>query len=397
MRDSIAEAVAGVQDELIRVRRYFHQHPETAWKETETQKAILSYLEGLGLTCEVCAGTGVIAEIKGNQSSDHILGIRADIDALPVPEETGFPFASVNEGVSHACGHDTHIAMALLTAKILTGMKDELPVTVRMLFQPAEETPGNCGGAVMKDVPSVKQCGRMVAIHTWSKIPAGKAGLSEGPVMASADTFEVLIEGKGGHGAVPQEAIDPIPAAADFIQAVQRIVSRRTDPFQAVVVTIGSVHAGTTWNVIPDTAELMGTVRTYDSEIAGAVPHMLDEIAEGISAATGTKITVTYHTGPRPVFNDPEAVRTARKAASDVFGAENIIDWRQMVAEDFACYEAPKCLLFLGGGLPEEEKRWPQHSPHYTIDENVLMKGVEYFVRYVFIYGSEVNGPGGSV
>ena len=393
-----------IKKEVIRLRRHFHAHPELSWKETETQKAIMEYLTSLGLICRPVGGTGVITEIRGRQcavqnaegeevfphvSGEKILGIRADIDALPVQEETGLSFASQNEGVSHACGHDTHIAMALAAASVLNNMKDDLRIPIRFIFQPAEETPGNSGGDLICDDPFILACTRMIAIHTWSKIPAGQAGICTGPVMASTDTFEAHIQGKGGHGAVPQEAVDPVPAAAEFIQAVQRIVSRETDPFTSNVVTIGSVHAGTTWNVIPDCADIMGTTRSYDPAIAASFPARLRRIADGVALATGTEITVSYHKGPGPVINDGEAVKTAKRAAAPVFGEENIIEWRQMVGEDFACYKAPKCLMFLGGGLPDEALRWPQHSPHYIIDENVLIKGVEYFVRYAFEYAAE--------
>ena len=384
-----------IKEEVIRLRHHFHAHPELSWEEKETQRAIMEYLTVLGLACEEIGRTGVITEIRGKKcpppgSPDgKILGIRADIDALPVTEETGFAFSSQNAGISHACGHDTHIAMALTAAKVLSGQKDELSIPVRFVFQPAEETPGNSGGELICDDPFLLACTRMIAIHTWSRIPAGQAGICAGPVMASTDTFEVTIQGKGGHGAVPQEAVDPVPAAAEFIQAVQRIVSRETDPFTSNVVTIGSVHAGTTWNVIPDKAVLMGTTRSYDPVIAASFPARLRRIADGIALATGTEITVNYHKGPDPVINAPEAVETALRAAAPVFGKENIIEWRQMVGEDFACYRAPKCLMFLGGGMPDESLRYPQHSPHYTIDENVLVNGVEYFLRYVEEYAAE--------
>ena len=382
-----------LEKEVIRLRHHFHAHPELSWKETETQKSIIEYLTALGLSCRPIGGTGVITEIRGQKCpsfpGEKILCIRADIDALPVPEETGLPFSSQNCGISHACGHDTHIAMALAAANALCGIKDELPIPVRFVFQPAEETPGNSGGERICDDPFLLACTRMIAIHTWSRVPAGKVGICEGPVMAGTDTFEVTILGKGGHGAVPQEAVDPVPAAAEFIQAVQRIVSRETDPFTSNVVTIGSVHAGTTWNVIPDSAHLMGTTRGYDPDIVASFPARLRRIADGIALATGTQITVDYHKGPDPVINDREAVRTAYRAASAVFGSENIIEWRQMVGEDFACYRAPKCLMFLGGGLADEALRYPQHSPHYIIDESVLVKGVEYFIRYVFEYAAE--------
>ncbi len=387
--EEIVKMAEGMREEIISLRRHFHTHPETSWNEYETQKAIISYLEGLGLSCVKAAETGVIATLAGPRSDGRILGIRADIDALPIKEETGLPFASANEGVSHACGHDNHIAMGLAAAKLLTEMKDELPVTVRFVFQPAEEAIHHCGAKVMREHPLVTECSRMIAMHIWSRIPAGYAGISEGPVMASADTFDITVTGRGGHGAQPQETVDPVPAAAELVTSLQRIVSRETDPLDTAVLSVTSFHAGTTYNVIPDTAKLSGTVRTYSEKVSEEMPVRMERVCRGIGEASATKIELDYHRGNPPLTNDAAAASSAKKAAAPVFGADKIIDIRFMVSEDFADYTQPKCMLFLGGGLADEEKRFPQHSPYYVIDENVLPLGVAYFANYVFTYGAE--------
>ncbi|WP_337938151.1 amidohydrolase, partial [Acidaminococcus timonensis] len=212
----VKEQVNGIQEELVALRRHFHEHPERSWKEFETQKYIMEYLGKLGIPCVKACKSGVIATIKGPHSSDKIIGIRADIDALPITELGTEAYKSQNEGTMHACGHDTHITILLGTAKILAGMKDQLKVTVRLLFQPAEEFIEDSGAYYMKEEPLVKECDRLIALHIWSKIPAGCASLRYGPVMSAADTFDIYVEGKGGHGALPHQTIDPIVAGSEF-------------------------------------------------------------------------------------------------------------------------------------------------------------------------------------
>ena len=387
----VKEQVNGIQEELVALRRHFHEHPERSWKEFETQKYIMEYLGKLGIPCVKACKSGVIATIKGPHSSDKIIGIRADIDALPITELGTEAYKSQNEGTMHACGHDTHITILLGTAKILAGMKDQLKVTVRLLFQPAEEFIEDSGAYYMKEEPLVKECDRLIALHIWSKIPAGCASLRYGPVMSTADTFDIYVEGKGGHGALPHQTIDPIVAGSEFVTALQTVVSREVNPLEPAVLSVTSFQSGTTSNVIPGEAHLSGTARTFNKELREAYPHILERVAQGVGTATRAAIRTEYHFGPPPMINDDACVDTGRRACAKVFDKDKIIDWElQMGGEDFAKYYNPKCLLLLGGGFADEAKRYPQHSPYFDIDEKALGLGVQYFVQYVLEWEKEV-------
>ncbi len=380
-----------LEPELIKLRRYFHQNPERSWQEHNTQEQIMKYLDELGIPYEKSTKTGVIATIKGKNSSDKIIGIRADIDALPVEELADVPFKSCNKGTMHACGHDTHITILLGTAKLLAEMKDELTVTVRLLFQPAEESIEDSGAYYMKNEPLVKECDRLIALHIWSMIPFGVASLRYGPVMAAADTFDIYIKGHGGHGALPHQTVDPLIAGTELVQSLQRVVSREVNPLEPAVISVTSFVSGTTSNVIPGEAHLQGTARTFNNDLRDQYPAILKRVADGVAMATRTEIQVDYHFGPPAMINDAECVDTGRKAANMVFGEDHVKDWElQMGGEDFAKYFNPKCILLLGAGL-EGDKRFPQHSPYFEIDERALKLGVEYFVQYVKCYEDELK------
>ncbi|MCD2435712.1 amidohydrolase [Acidaminococcus sp. NSJ-142] len=387
----VKERVNGIQEELVALRRHFHEHPERSWKEFETQKYIMEYLEKLGIPYVKACKSGVIATIKGPHSSDKIIGIRADIDALPITELGTEAYKSQNEGTMHACGHDTHITILLGTAKILAGMKDQLKVTVRLLFQPAEEFIEDSGAYYMKEEPLVKECDRLIALHIWSKIPVGCVSLRYGPVMSAADTFDIYVEGKGGHGALPHQTIDPIVAGSEFVTTLQTVVSREVNPLEPAVLSVTTFQSGTTSNVIPGEAHLSGTARTFNKELREDYPHILERVAQGVGTATRAAIRTEYHFGPPPMINDDACVDTGRRACAKVFDKDKIIDWElQMGGEDFAKYYNPKCLLLLGGGFDDEAKRYPQHSPYFDIDEKALGLGVRYFVQYVLEWEKEV-------
>ncbi len=383
--------VEAIQEELVSLRRYFHKHPEQSWQEYKTQAKIMEYLDQLGIPCVKACKSGVIATIRGPHSGDKIIGIRADIDALPVTELGTPEYKSENEGTMHACGHDTHITMLLGTAKVLAELKDELTVTVRLIFQPAEELVENSGAKYMKDEPLVKECDRLIAMHIWSKIPFGWASLRYGPIMSAADTFDIYVTGKGGHGALPHQTIDPIVAGSEFVTNLQAVVSREVNPLEPAVLSVTSFQSGTTSNVIPGEAHLSGTARTFNNDLRNEYPHILERVAKGVGETTRSSIRVDYHFGTPPTINDKECVDTGRRACAKVFAADKLVDWElQMGGEDFAKYYNPKCLLLLGGGLADEARRYPQHSPYFDIDERALSLGVQYFVQYVLEYEKEV-------
>lgn len=388
---NLQNRITDLEKELIDLRRYFHKHPEKSWDEYNTQKKIMEYLDKLKIPYVKSAKTGIIATIKGENSPKKIIGIRADIDALPMQELNECEYKSEHEGIMHACGHDTHITMLLGTAKILSEIKDHLSVNVRLIFQPAEEFIEDSGAKYMKEEELIKECDRLIAIHIWSKIKAGYASLRYGPVMSAADTFDVYINGKGGHGALPNQCIDSISAAAQFITEVQRVISREMNPLEPTVISITSIHSGTSSNIIPDNAHLSGTSRTFNNEIRNSYPIIFNRLAKGIGESTKTDIKIDYHMGPPPMINDDACVDTGIKAAELVFGKNRVIEHElQMGGEDFAKYYNPKCILLLGGGLKNEEERFPQHSSYFRIDENVLKLGVNYFVQYVLEYQKEI-------
>lgn len=388
--EEIAALVAQHTGELTALRRDFHAHPEKSWEEIRTQKKIMAYLQALGLAPERATGTGVLALLCGGKSKGALLGMRADMDALPVQEETGLPFASETQGVMHACGHDSHLAMLLIAARVLKKLQAELPVDILFIFQPAEEEIRNSGAEQMKNHMLVHRCDRLIGLHIWGDMEVGTATLQSGPVMAASDTFRVEICGKGGHGAAPQRAVDPIPAGCLFVEELQRALAREFDPQTAALLGVTSFQAGQSANVIPDRAVLLGTGRCFDTEVRERFPELLQRIARGIGGSTKTEINVRYEPGPPPLINDPACTETARRAAAPIFGDKLQTGGVRMSGEDFAKYENPKCFLALGGGSKVAEKRYPNHSPHFWIDERAMQLGVRFFVNYAFCYGEEL-------
>lgn len=386
----IKKRVSELQDELIDLRRYFHQNPEKSWEEFNTQKVIIKYLEDLKIPYIKSNKTGVIATINGKKSTNKIIGIRAEIDALKLQELGTCSYKSDNDGLMHACGHDAHMAILLITAKILKEIEDDLDIAVKLIFQPAEECIEDSGATYVKDEEEVLDCDRLIALHIWSRLKSGYASLRSGPIMASADTFDIYIKGKGGHGALPHETIDPIVVGADIINNIQRIVSREVNPQDTSVVSITSFNSGSSTNIIPSTAHLKGTTRTFNNNLRREYPIIIERICKGIAEATRTEIELLFHPGPPPMVNDEVCTQTGLMAAEKVFGKDYLVEYElQMSGEDFAKYKNEKCLLLLGGGFQKEEKRFPQHSPYFDIDESSLKLGVEYFIEYILEYQKE--------
>ncbi len=386
------DEISEIEPELIDLRRYFHRHAEQSWQEYNTQKKIIEVLKEEGIPWETPYKTAVVATIRGRQSANTILGIRADIDALPITEDSGESFSSENVGSMHACGHDTHTAILLSTARLLNRHRDELKLTVRLIFQPAEEFIEDSGALHLKDVPSVKECSRIIGLHIQSGLPLGTASIQDGPIMASADTFDFYIEGKGGHGAHPEQCIDPIAAGVELCQTISRIHARELNPLSPSVISITSFNAGTTSNVIPGSAHLSGTARAADPALRDRYEAILQRAADAAALATQTKIRLDYHYGCAVTVNDPAAAETGRKAAAAVFGAENVVQVPfSMGGEDFSKYTNEKAFLLLGGAAEDPDRRYPMHNPHVVFNEKALRLGVEYFLRYTELYTLELG------
>lgn len=384
---ALEQAIVQMEPELTQVRQALHRHPELSGQEENTAAMVAARLRALGLDVQTqVGGHGVVAVVPGKYSGPTI-AFRADMDALPIQEE-GIPaYRSETNGVMHACGHDGHTAMLLGAAAALVQARDQMAGNVRLLFQPAEEIGAGaaalCAAGVMEGVSAV------FALHAWPALPVGQVGLRAGAMTASADTFEITVQGKGAHAAYPHLAIDPIVTAAQLLLALQTLASREIDPVQPVVVTVGQFQAGTAPNIIPDTARLAGTVRTHSHEVRTAMPDRLRRIAEGACAVMRATCAVQFREGVPPVINDPQATRLAAEAAGAALGPENVITLPQasMGAEDFAHYlrYAPGALLRVGLGDPT-----PLHAPTFDFPDAALTVGVRALVS-IALHSLRVN------
>ncbi|MDE3126058.1 MAG: amidohydrolase [Bacteroidota bacterium] len=394
-----------VNDSVIAWRRHFHQYPELSNREYNTGAYIAAYLKKLGLEVQYpVAKTGVVAILKGGKSGP-VVALRADIDALPVVERVQLPFASKvtgeyegkKVGVMHACGHDSHIAILMGTATVLTKMKNDVPGTVVFIFQPAEEgPPGNEeGGAplmIKEGVMDHPKVDAIFGLHINSQTEIGKIKYKSGATMASSDWFTVKVNGKSSHGSQPWSGIDPIVIAAQIIQGFQTIVSRQMELTKApVVITVGKINSGVRSNIIPETLTMEGTIRTLDSKMQNDVHERMIRTAEKIAEASGATASVTIDTKTEVTYNNPTLVKETLPALELAAGKENVStsDWTTG-AEDFSFYgdKAPAFFFFLGG-MPkgmDPAKAPPHHTPDFYIDDSMLTVGVKAFCNIIFQY-----------
>ena len=374
------------KDYVINLRRYFHENPELSWEEVNTSKRIRKELEEMNIPYELVKDIGVIGHIKGKGEGKR-LGIRADIDALPVKEETGLSFASKNEGVMHACGHDAHISILLGAAKILNELKDEFKGEILIIFQPAEEYIQDSGAKYLSQVPEIKSLDRIIGLHIWGDIDSGRASLKEGPIMASADTFDIYIKGISGHGASPHKSIDPIIAGSMVVNALQTIVSRENDPLEPQVISVTAFNSGNSKNVIPETAHLEGTTRSFNNDLRSKYKSEMLRVLEGVAITTRAEIELDYHDGTPATVNEKESTEMGKEVAKEVFKDGFIEDYPQLMGgEDFAKYllNIPGCFLLLGGA--GKKGKIAQHNEKFDIDEDALVLGIEYFIKYALKY-----------
>jgi amidohydrolase len=379
--------VEEVSEEVVAWRRYLHRNPELSFQEEETARFVYETLQTFGNTLELSrpTPTSVVARLIGAKPGPT-LAIRADIDALPIEEENDFEFVSRNPGVMHACGHDGHTAMLLGTAKILSGMRDRIRGEVRFLFQHAEELyPG--GAQQMVDEGVMEGVDVVIGTHLWAPLEIGKIGVAYGAMMGSPDTFWITIEGKGGHGAMPHQAVDSIAIGAQVVTNLQHVVSRNTDPIDDVVVSVTKFTGGTTHNVIPGCVEMLGTVRTLDPEVRKKVPELMERVVKGITEAHGASYEFKYQFGFRPVVNDEEVTRAIEETVQEVFGEETLELVRpNLGGEDFSALQqaAPGTFFWVGAGNKEKGITYPHHHPRFTIDEDALPYGMKMFLNATF-------------
>ena len=367
--------------EIVELRRDLHRFPELGFEEKRTSQRVLDYLVGLGLQPQAgIAKTGVMALIEGSHPGPTLL-LRADMDALPIQEETELPYASEIPGKMHACGHDHHTAILLGAARILHDLRERWHGRIKLVFQPAEEGPGGAWPMIEEGVLKNPEVDYALGLHLWSELPYGQLGIQAGPVMAAADTFRVVIRGQGGHAAYPHGTRDPIVAAATLITAMQTIVSRGVDPFQTAVLSVTQIQAGSADNIIPERVDFSGTLRTFDTELRAQLVARLKEMVHWHCQAMGVAGEFSFQEGYPALVNDASAVARVERAARQQ-GFE-IVPQSTMGGEDMAYYlrEVPGAFFFLGAAAAQPERVFPHHHPKFELNEEAIPVGIELFVK----------------
>ncbi|WP_282141937.1 amidohydrolase [Cytobacillus oceanisediminis] len=390
IHNGLKELIGAYSDELTKLRRKLHSEPEVSWEEFKTTQFICEYLDGLGIPFKRTVPTGVIAEIAGGKPGKTV-ALRGDMDALQVEElNKDLPYASLENGKMHACGHDAHTAMLLIAAKALNEIKEELPGNVRLLFQPAEEVAE--GAKMMVEQGAMEGVDNVFGIHIWSQMPTHKVSCTPGPSFASADIFKVTFKGKGGHGAMPHDCIDAAIVASSFVMNVQSVVSRTIDAQQPAVLTIGKMTVGTRFNIIAENAVIEGTVRCFDPETRDHIEKQLENYAEKTASIYAAGAKVEYIRGSQAVINEEYSANLVQKVASEAFGEDLLYNEKPtMGAEDFSFYldKAPGSFALVGSGNTEKDTEWAHHHGKFNIDEDALSTGAELYAQYAWAYLNE--------
>lgn len=395
--------IANIEQKVIEWRRYFHQNPELSNREFNTAKKIAEHLESLGLEVQTgIAKTGVVGILKGNQPG-KVVALRADIDALPVTERNNLSFKSeviteflgTKTGVMHACGHDTHIAILMGVAEVLSQHKDKIKGTIKFIFQPAEEgpPPGEEGGArlmVKEGVLENPKVDAIFGLHINSETPVGTIKYKTGGIMASVERFVINVKGKQTHGSQPWSGVDPILISAKIIDGLQTIISREAQlTNEAAVITVGKITAGTRFNIIPESAEMIGTVRTLDPEMRSLIERRMTEMVTSLAKAYGGEAEITFQNIAAITYNDPDLVEKMLPSLQKVAGTDNVqLTKATTGGEDFSFFQevVPGFYFFLGGMAPGKKGSFPHHTPDFFIDESGLLLGVQSFVQLTFDY-----------
>ncbi|WP_293743085.1 M20 family metallopeptidase [uncultured Pedobacter sp.] len=376
IKNKVQELAAHIFNDVVGYRQHIHANPELSFKEFETSLFIKDKLKKWGIEYTDCANTGVVGLIKGNQPSDKIIALRADMDALPIHEANDKPYKSKNHGVMHACGHDVHTSSLLGTAYILNQMKDDFGGTIKLIFQPAEELlPGGASIMIKEGVLENPKPQHIVGQHVMPLIDAGKVGFRSGIYMASTDELYVTVTGKGGHGAQPHQNIDPVLIASHIIIALQQIVSRNADPRIPSVLSFGKVTANGATNIIPNEVKIEGTFRTLDENWRDEAHKRMKKMAEGIAESMGGSCNFDIHRGYPFLINEEKLTANAKAFAEDYLGKENVVDldiW--MAAEDFSFYSqvTDACFYRLGTGNAAKDTQYSVHTPRFDVDEDAL-------------------------
>ncbi len=390
MIDAIKKRSGELREQIAEWRHHFHRHPELSFHEEKTAAAIAEKLREMGydhlkMGCkgrDIC----VVADL-GVGKPGKCIALRADIDALAVQEEREVPYRSENDGVMHACGHDSHAAMLLGAAKILKEIEKDLPGRVRLIFQHAEEMGGGARELVEEGV--LDGVDVVFGQHIWSPVPSGSMSYCAGPTMASADSFELRIQGRGGHGSMPHLSVDPVVAACSVVSAWQTIVSREVDPLDAAVISVGEIKSGSVFNAIPDSALIRGTTRTFNQDVRKTLSIRMKEVAEAVCTGLRCRADFDYKFMLPPTITDRSFTEFAVKVAGRLLGDDKVVEARPtMGAEDFSYYlqERPGTFMFLGTGNPEKDMVYPQHHPKYCVDDDVLELGAAISASIAWAY-----------
>lgn len=385
MLEKLFNRLESIYPELVEIRRDFHMYPELSNTEVQTPKKIAAYLEELGLEVRTkVGGRGVVATLRGGKPGKTV-ALRADFDALPIHEETDVPFKSRVPGVMHACGHDLHTAALLGVAKVLSEHREEIPGTVKFIHQFAEEvTPG--GAEPMIKDGALDGVDVMYGAHVMSTEELGTVSVKEGYFSAAQDDFNITVYGRGGHGNQPHLTIDPLVTGSQLVVNLQQIVSRRVNPLQGAALTVGSFHSGEGNNIIPDTAVIKGTVRTFDEEARTVIEEALKNVTQSTCAANGAGVDIEYIKDCPSIYNNPEETKRVMEVAKRLFSEQNVLtDSPMMGSEDFAYYtkEVPSVYFTVGGRNKEINAVYPHHHPKFNIDEQAILNIGKMFISLV--------------
>ncbi len=388
---SIKELSQKYKQYTVDMRREFHMHPELSMKEEKTAQRIKEELDKMGIPYVSMAGTGVLATIKGKNEGKTI-ALRADTDALEITEKNDVPYKSQNEGIMHACGHDSHAAMLLGAAKVLNDIKDELNGTVKLMFQPGEEVAQGAKGMIADG--ALAGVDEVFGMHVMGNFPTGKIAIGAGPRMASCDMFKITVKGKGGHGSMPHLGVDAVLAASAIVMNLQSIASREISPMDTVVVSVGKFISGNRWNVIADEAVLEGTTRCFSYEVREKLPKALERIAESTAASYRAEAKLEYNDLTAPTINNEVSTERARKSIEKIMSKDAVMEMPlQSGSEDFSEYLAKVPGTFVIVGIANEEKDtcYSNHHPKFDIDEDMLECGVALHAQYAADYLNENN------
>ena len=391
----IKEDVRALEAELIDLRRTFHKYPELSWQESRTSEKIYHYLKQLGLAVQQYPSKGVVGFLQGEKAGPTLL-LRADMDALPIQEQTQVSYQSVYPGVMHACGHDGHMAMLMIAAKLLKKYKKLIPGNIKFVFQPCEESMGGAKAMISEGVLANPKVDAAMGLHLWSPLKSGVIGIKSGSIMAALSLFSIKVIGQGGHTGYPENAIDPIIAASDIIQKVQLIQTRRMSQLNPTIIMFGKIEGGTKCNIIPDQVLLEGTIRYLndDNQLNQGIPEKkMKELVQSIAKTHQVRLEMIFNQENKMVINHPGMTSLVRRITEELSGITGVNKMTCTASEDFSefSHQVPSVFYFLGCGNPEKKSNISHHNPFFNIDEDVLSVGVECHIRSALRFFKEKN------